>query len=79
MDRGKILRLADNLLSNAIKFTPEERAIHVCTQRRDGKILIIVEDHGIGIEEENISKLLILILFPIEEPVRMESLRPGLA
>ncbi len=54
VDGKKVRRLVDNLLSNAIKFTPEGQSIKVCTQRKDGKIWIIVDDKGIGIAKKEI-------------------------
>lgn len=47
-----------NLTSNAIKYTPEGKEILIQSQRfKDGMIEIVVRDEGLGIAEENQSKL----------------------
>lgn len=47
-----------NLVSNAIKYTNEGKEIHIHSQRfKAGMIEIIVRDEGMGISEENQSKL----------------------
>lgn len=47
-----------NLTSNAIKYTPEGKDIFISSTRfKEGMIEIVVRDEGIGIAEENQSKL----------------------
>ncbi len=47
-----------NLTSNAIKFTPEGKDVHLSSSRfKEGMIEIVVRDEGLGISEENQSKL----------------------
>lgn len=47
-----------NLTSNAIKFTPEGKDVHISSSRfKEGMIEIVVRDEGLGISEENQSKL----------------------
>ena len=50
MDRKKFIRIVDNLLSNAIKYNKRGGEIKITL--KDG--LLIVEDSGIGIDEEKI-------------------------
>ena len=50
MDRKKFIRIFDNLLSNAIKYN--RRGGRITIVLREGSL--IVEDNGIGIEEEKI-------------------------
>lgn len=56
-DRLRIKQLLLNLLSNAIKFTPQGGRISVGSFRRDGHWGIVVTDNGIGIKEEDFSKV----------------------
>lgn len=47
-----------NLTNNAIKFTPEGKDVHVSSSRfKEGMIEIVIRDEGLGISEENQSKL----------------------
>jgi signal transduction histidine kinase len=48
-----------NLLSNAIKFRSPERPpqIHLTTKREGNYLLLVVEDNGMGIEENHVQKL----------------------
>jgi signal transduction histidine kinase len=50
--RGDPERLAtavDNLLQNAVKFSAGPPAIEVTGNREDGRVRLVVKDHGIGI------------------------------
>ncbi len=47
-----------HLASNAIKYTPEVKDIHISASRfKEGFVEIVVRDEGLGISEENQSKL----------------------
>ena len=47
-----------NLTTNAIKFTPEGKDVHISSSRfKEGMIEIVIRDEGLGISEENQSKL----------------------
>ncbi|MFA7229017.1 MAG: ATP-binding protein [Melioribacteraceae bacterium] len=47
-----------NLTTNALKFTPEGKEVHLSASRfKEGMIEIVVKDEGLGISEENQSKL----------------------
>ncbi len=47
-----------NLATNAIKFTPEGKEIHLSSSRfKEGMIEIVIKDEGLGISEENQTKL----------------------
>ena len=59
VDERMITQVVTNLLSNAIKFTGRGGEITVSvTQGPEGACLLSVRDTGIGIAEENISKVL---------------------
>jgi signal transduction histidine kinase len=51
-DAHKIERIVLNLLSNAVKFTPAGGAIQVKLCEKYGKIIISVQDNGIGIPKD---------------------------
>ena len=53
IDRAKFSKLLDNLLSNAVKYNKIGGTIVVHVSKN----LVVVEDSGIGIAKENISKL----------------------
>jgi signal transduction histidine kinase len=43
-----------NLISNAVKFCkPEKGHIHIMLAHQNGRLLLSVEDNGMGISEEN--------------------------
>ena len=46
-----------NLIDNAIKYSPERKSLVVELTRRDGEILISVEDQGLGIPEREQDKI----------------------
>ncbi|MGL5756465.1 MAG: ligand-binding sensor domain-containing protein [Paraclostridium sp.] len=52
-DKNEIKRCIENLISNAVKFTPEGGTIEIVIKDLDEKVMISVEDNGIGIDEKN--------------------------
>ena len=56
-DRRRLGQVVDNLVSNAIKFSPAAGAVDLTVDRRNGKVMIEVEDRGIGIPESEHGKL----------------------
>lgn len=59
-DDVRIYQVLSNLLTNAVKYTNEGKVTLRATAKRDGDNAVIhfaVEDTGIGIKEEDISKL----------------------
>ncbi|NLU33061.1 MAG: cell wall metabolism sensor histidine kinase WalK [Clostridiaceae bacterium] len=56
-DRYRLDQLLVNVIGNAIKYTPEKGKITVnCYSERD-KVIIIVEDNGIGIPEQDVERI----------------------
>lgn len=47
-----------NLISNAIKFSNEGSEVLVKMEEKDGSVVVSVQDHGCGIDEEGQKKLL---------------------
>lgn len=56
-DMGKIQQVLYNLLDNAIKFSHTNSIIKIETTEKSEKIFVSVEDHGIGIPKESLSKI----------------------
>jgi len=46
-----------NLLTNAIKFTPQDGQVTVGCEKTEKELIIFVKDTGVGMSEENVSKL----------------------
>lgn len=53
-DRDKLEKILLNLLFNAIKFTPSGGRIELRAEKKDGQIILIVSDTGVGIAEKNL-------------------------
>lgn len=45
----KMWRVMSNLIGNAVKFSPESATINISVKEEKERVLIAVEDHGIGI------------------------------
>ncbi len=56
-DERKLKQVIYNLLTNAIKFTPDNGYVSLIVNKRDEDIMFTIEDSGIGIPEEAMSKL----------------------
>ena len=57
LDQDKTKEVLINLISNSLKFTPEGGWIKVICARQDGRVLVTVQDSGVGIAKEDIPKL----------------------
>lgn len=55
-DRDKITQVLTNLLSNALKFTDKGKII-ITTQKFQNLVRTSVQDQGIGVKEEDVSRL----------------------
>lgn len=56
-DPNKISQVIANLLDNAVKFTPDNGTINIDAARKNGQIIIVIQDNGIGISEQDILKI----------------------
>jgi signal transduction histidine kinase len=56
-DRRKIEELVTNLMSNAVKYIANEKTINLKLTQGDRAAIFVIEDSGIGIKKENLSKL----------------------
>ena len=54
VDPLRLRQVVDNLLSNAIKYNREGGRVALMTATRDRKTLILVEDTGVGLDEEDL-------------------------
>jgi signal transduction histidine kinase len=53
MDPAILGNILAGLLKNAVENTPDEGTIRILSERKDDRILLKVQDFGIGITEEN--------------------------
>jgi len=56
-DRLRLEQVFNNFLSNAIKYSPQADKIIVNCNIQYNKIVVSIQDFGIGIEKENLSKI----------------------
>jgi len=58
-DERRLKQMMVNLLSNAVKFTPEDGKIGLEVQgnKNENEVMITVRDNGIGMKEEDLSRL----------------------
>jgi PAS domain S-box-containing protein len=56
-DEVKIQKVLSNLLLNAINYTPKEGQIKISSKVNNDKILICIEDDGIGLTEDEKNRL----------------------
>jgi len=53
-NKDKIKQVIINLLSNAVKFTKEKGKINITLKESDEKVILKIEDTGLGIKEEDL-------------------------
>lgn len=56
-DPMMIAHILANLLDNAIKYSPEEEEIKVILEEQNDQVVITVEDKGIGIPQQELSRI----------------------
>jgi heavy metal sensor kinase len=56
-DEAALRRLADILLDNAFKYTPSPGSVHLSSRQKGERAVIVVEDSGVGIAEEDQPKV----------------------
>ncbi|OMF84708.1 hypothetical protein BK144_29520 [Paenibacillus sp. FSL R7-0273] len=57
VDRDKIVQVMTNLFSNAIKFSPGASEIKVSLHNEAERIIVQIQDHGLGIPKNQIGQL----------------------
>jgi len=56
-DSKSLERALTSLVDNAIKFSPRGGEIKVSLRQDSGRVIVAVEDHGIGIAKENLPRI----------------------
>lgn len=56
-DESRLIQVMVNLLSNAISYSMEEKPIYIGVEQIENEVQIVVEDEGIGIEQEELTRL----------------------
>ncbi len=56
-DRERIGQVLINLLTNAVKYSPESMEIKVKSYEEDNRVIVFVEDSGIGINKKDQEKI----------------------
>jgi signal transduction histidine kinase len=54
-DQDKIKQVISNLFTNAIKFCGDDKTVNISLKRKGKNVVCRVEDHGIGIEPDELS------------------------
>ena len=57
-DRNMVKTVLRNLIINAIKFTREKGQITMASEYKDGLLELSVSDNGVGIQKQNLEKIL---------------------
>jgi PAS domain S-box-containing protein len=56
-DRDRLRQVLTNLIANAVKFSPDEAEVCVGRRVEDGEVTVFVRDYGIGIPQDDQSKI----------------------
>lgn len=56
-DASRLEQVLVNILHNAIKFTPKDGKIVISARPQGGEVLFSIEDNGVGISAEDISRI----------------------
>jgi signal transduction histidine kinase len=57
VDKNMMTIIVRNLLSNAIKFSPAGKSVYLDVERKNGNIILSVQDEGIGMSTDDVVKL----------------------
>lgn len=56
-DEDRLTQVLGNLIDNAVKYSPSGGEIRVRLERRDGEVLLSVEDQGLGLTQEELATI----------------------
>lgn len=76
-DRNRLIQILTNLVANAYQYTPSGGQIHIKVEQRDTVLRVTVSDTGIGISDEDQTKMF-RRFFRAEHPVVRDSGGTGL-
>lgn len=76
-NREQLEILLANVISNAVNYSYPQNAIKIWINEKDGKVIVVIEDHGIGIKKEHLPKVF-LEYFRSEKAVEMNKNSTGL-
>ncbi|WP_456272894.1 cell wall metabolism sensor histidine kinase WalK [Bacillus sp. AK031] len=57
IDKDKLTQVLDNIISNALKYSPEGGLLTFKVEEKDEMIQVSVSDQGLGIPQDNLSKI----------------------
>ncbi len=57
MDIALMTILIQNLIHNAVKYSPQDSAVEIKTEKKDGMLLLSVKDYGCGIVREDLKNI----------------------
>jgi signal transduction histidine kinase/ActR/RegA family two-component response regulator/CHASE3 domain sensor protein len=78
-DAARLEQVVCNLLHNAAKFTPEGGKLSVAIDREEDRVLLRVNDTGVGIDRELLPQIFDLFTQGEDSPFRREGLGVGLS
>lgn len=52
-DKNSLFQVVRNLLENALKYSPKDAVVRICLYQENGKVVIEVQDWGIGIKRQD--------------------------
>ena len=56
-DPGQVVGAVTNLLDNAVKYSEEGRSVDISAEESDGRLVVTVCDHGIGIPSRDLERI----------------------
>ncbi len=77
-DKGRLQQVLINLLTNAIKYSPKADKVFVKIDEQEDKILVSVQDFGVGMSEEHLDKIFDRYYRVEEHAIQFQGLGMGL-
>lgn len=77
-DESRISLALTNIIENAIDYTPENGSVRILVQRENNEIRIIVKDTGMGIQKNDMQKVLVTKFFRSAQAIGAQTDGSGL-